>query len=157
MSGSVILARALHVLGVIIWIGGVAFVTAVLIPACGALSVDGPAQFERLERRFAWIARAMVLLVGVTGFYMMEQLDLWAMFSQARFWWLHAMVGVWTVFVIILFIAEPLSHKQFADRLRRDPVGTFRIMRIMHWTLLGASLVAAAGAVAGAHGYAIFE
>ena len=32
------IARALHVLAVLIWIGGVAFVTLVLLPACRALS-----------------------------------------------------------------------------------------------------------------------
>ena len=45
------IARALHVLAVLLWIGGVAFVTWVLLPACRALA-EPQAQldlFERLE------------------------------------------------------------------------------------------------------------
>ena len=53
------IARAIHVLAVLIWIGGVAFVTMVMIPACRAMA-EPEAQlelFERLEHRFAAIAR----------------------------------------------------------------------------------------------------
>jgi uncharacterized membrane protein len=153
MSDAAVLARVLHVIGVVVWIGGVSFVTAVLIPACAALPpAEGPQQFERLERRFAWIARAMVLLVGASGFYMLAKLDLWPLFRQANFWWLHAMLAVWTVFAVILFVLEPLGHRRFAQRMRRDPAGTFRLVRLVHWFLLAASLITVAGAVAGTHG-----
>jgi uncharacterized membrane protein len=47
-----ILARVVHVLGVVIWIGGVAMVTLVLLPIARA-SVDGVALFEMVERRFS--------------------------------------------------------------------------------------------------------
>jgi uncharacterized membrane protein len=158
VTGAVILARVLHVIGVAIWIGGVGFVTAVLIPACAALPAEqAQQQFEQLERRFAWIARAMVLLVGATGFCMMAELDLWPLFRQASFWWLHAMVAVWTIFAVILFIVEPLGHRRFAERRRRNPAGSFRLVRFGHWFLLTVSLIAIAGAVAGAHGYALFQ
>lgn len=49
------LARVLRVLGVVLWIGGVAFVTLVLLPAVKR-SVDPAARvefFERLEAGFA--------------------------------------------------------------------------------------------------------
>ncbi|MGE5768995.1 MAG: hypothetical protein ACM32G_01715 [Betaproteobacteria bacterium] len=31
---------------------------------------EGTALFERIEGRFAWQARAWILLVGATGFYL---------------------------------------------------------------------------------------
>ena len=42
------IARALHVLAVLIWIGGVAFVTLVLIPACRGMA---EAQAQRMLAR----------------------------------------------------------------------------------------------------------
>jgi uncharacterized membrane protein len=147
------LVRAAHVLGVVIWIGGVVFVTTVLLPALAA--DHAPARrlqvFQRLEGRFAWVARACVAVVGVTGFWMVRRLELWPRFSDPTAWWLHAMVGVWMVFALILFVAEPLVlHRRMAQG--RDPARTFRQLTLMHWALLAASLAAVFGAVAGAHG-----
>ena len=69
MMDPAIAARALHVLGVVLWIGGVAFVTTVLLPAVRRLKApeERVEFFETLERRFAWQARGTTLLVGATG------------------------------------------------------------------------------------------
>ena len=78
------IARALHVLAVLLWIGGVAFVTWVLLPACHALA-EPQAQldlFERLEQRFAAIARWSVLLAGASGLWLTWRLDAWARFAD---------------------------------------------------------------------------
>lgn len=149
------LARVLHVLGVVVWIGGVAFVTAVLLPALR--SIDDlelrAGMFERLEGRFAWIARGAVLLVGISGLYMIVAFDLWDRFSQPSYWWMHAMVGVWLIFALMLFIAEPLFlHRRFAKLLRDRPNETLSLIQRAHWLLLGLSLVTIVGAVAGVHG-----
>jgi hypothetical protein len=68
----IMLARALHVLGVVLWIGGVGMVTTVLLPAVRRFrdSTDRIALFESIEGRFAGQARFSSLLVGGTGFYM---------------------------------------------------------------------------------------
>lgn len=147
------IVRAAHVLGVVIWIGGVAFVTMVLLP--GLAADYAPARrlqaFHRLEGRFTWIARASVAVVGVSGVWMARRLELWPRFSDPTAWWLHAMVGVWAVFALILFVAEPLVlHRRMAQS--RDPARTFRRLALMHWVLLAVSLVAVFGAAAGAHG-----
>lgn len=154
------IARALHVLGVVVWIGGVGMVTAVILPAARAfrsseMSVE---MFEAVERRFIWIARAMTLIVGLSGLYMLWALDLWSRFAYAAFWWMHAMVAVWALFTIMLFIVEPFFlHDKFVARARTDPAGTFARMLRFHWILFAASLVTIFGAVAGAHGYAFFQ
>ena len=70
----VVVARALHVLAIVIWIGGVAMVTMVVLPALrrGDLGANRLQVFEAIERRFAWHARAATIIVGLTGFYMTD-------------------------------------------------------------------------------------
>jgi uncharacterized membrane protein len=48
----VILARALHVIGVVLWIGGVAFVTSIFLPVANRRS-ERLQLFDAIERRFA--------------------------------------------------------------------------------------------------------
>jgi uncharacterized membrane protein len=153
------IARALHVLAIVLWIGGVGFVTTVLLPA--VRRVKTPAEriafFDAIERKFAWQARATTLLAGLTGFYMTERLDLWSRFSVPAYWWMHAMVAVWALFTIMLFIAEPLVlHRQFHERANADPEATFLLIERMHRVLLFAGLITVLGAVAGSHGLVLF-
>ena len=60
--------RVLHVLGVVIWIGGVGMVTAVVLPEKYASAEERMRVFEAVESRL-WIARAMTLLVGFSGLW----------------------------------------------------------------------------------------
>lgn len=150
-----VLARVLHVLGVVVWIGGVAMVTTVLLPAVrGAVAPERRVEFfERVESRFAAQARWTTLLAGATGFWLAWRLDLWARFAEARFWWMHAMVLLWGLFTLVLYVLEPLFlHRWFIERARRAPESTFRLVTGLHWGLLAASLITVAGAVAGSHG-----
>src|SRR5215472_10311987 len=94
------LALALHLLAVVLWIGGVAMVTTVLLPAIGRLP-NGPqrfALFDTIERRFARQARGTSLVAGITGFYMVYRLGFRREFLMPAFWWLDAMVLVWLLF-----------------------------------------------------------
>lgn len=149
------IARALHVLGVVLWIGGVAMVTTVLLPAVRTFksAEERVAFFERVEARFATQARWTTALVGVTGFWLTWRFDLWWRFADARHWWMHAMVAVWGIFTLMLFVIEPLFlHKRLQQRAQRDPVGTFAVVQGLHWFLLSISLITIIGAVAGSHG-----
>jgi uncharacterized membrane protein len=58
------LARAVHVIAVLFWIGGVGFVTRVLMPTLKAteLPQDRLRRFQQMEARFAWQARLWVCL-----------------------------------------------------------------------------------------------
>jgi uncharacterized membrane protein len=148
------IARAAHVLAVVTWIGGVAFVTLVLLPALrneqAASRMD---MFERLERRFARQAKLSVVIAGLSGFYMTRELMAWDRFLDIRFWWMHAMVAVWLIFATVLFVAEPLFlHAWFHRYARENPDGSFRVLQRMHYVLLTVSLVTVAAAVLGAHG-----
>lgn len=149
------IARALHVFGVVLWIGGVGFVTTVLLPSVRRMKdpAERVAFFEAVEGRFAWQARGTTLLVGLSGLYLVHAWELWDRFTQIGFWWMHAMVLVWAVFTSMLFVAEPLFlHRWFLERARARPEEAFRLIERMHWVLLTISLVTVLGAVAGSHG-----
>ena len=149
-------ARVLHVLGVVFWIGGVAMVTTVLIPAMAQMrsSSERMEFFGRIESRFAPQARLTTLIVGVSGFYMVYILNAWSRFAELRYWWMHAMVLVWAIFTLMLFVVEPfVLRRQVKQTDYRDTDRSFRRMRRMHKILLTLSLIALTGAVAGSHGW----
>ncbi len=148
------LARALHVLAVVLWIGGVGMVTTVVLPA---IRSDFPpdrrfAAFNALETRFAMQARLTTLVAGASGFYMAWRLNAWSRFGSAAFWWMHAMVLTWLVFTLMLFVLEPLLGRLLSRRAASAPEPTFRLLEWLHRFLLVASLLTIAGAVAGSHG-----
>jgi uncharacterized membrane protein len=155
----VALARALHVLGVVIWIGGVAMVTMVLLPAVqrGDLGQNRLQVFEAIERRFAWHARFATIVVGLTGFYMTQRLEFWDRFRSGGFWWMHAMVCLWLLFTLVLFVAEPLVlHRWFHARATATPDAAFALLHRAHWLLLVLSVITILGAVAGSEGVSLF-
>ena len=151
----VTLARAVHVLSVLHWFGGVAFVTGVVLPAVSQLVEPARrlAMFEAIERRFARQVRVSVPLAGLSGAYMAERLDAWPRFIEPAGWWLAAMAIVWLLFMVVLFVLEPLVlHDWFARRALADPDGAFALASRLHWILLTAGTLTAAAGVLGAHG-----
>lgn len=155
----VILMRALHVVAVVIWIGGVAMATTALLPAVrrGDLGPDRLRVFQAIERRFVWQARAATIIVALTGFYMTERLGLWERFRSAEFWWMHAMVGVWLLFTLLLFVVEPfILARRLQSWAATDPAALFAFLHRAHWLLLVLSLVTIFGAVAGSQGLTLF-
>lgn len=149
------IARAVHVLAIVHWIGGLAMVTLVVLPSImrSVPAADRLRLFETIEGRFAFQARASTLIAGASGLYMTYRLAAWDRFTDPAFWWMYAMVLVWAIFTVVLFIAEPLFlHKWFHERAARDPEGTFRLVQRMHILLLTLSLITVAAGVLGAHG-----
>ncbi|HZV93881.1 MAG TPA: hypothetical protein VFF72_11730, partial [Caldimonas sp.] len=72
------------------------------------------------------------------------------------FWWMDAMVLLYLVFTVMLFVLEPYAlRRHFDARAGRDPAAALRTMLRLHRVLLAASLVTIAGAVAGSHGWLI--
>lgn len=149
-----VLARVLHVLAIVHWIGGVAMVTLVVLPQMQTLAAtDRIATFEKLEGRFGAQAKLSTLLAGLSGLWMLWSTDGWGLFLSPAYWWLHLMAVVWAIFTLVLFVLEPLFlHRWFRDRAVRDPEGTFALVLRLHRVLLALSALAVAGAVQGAHG-----
>ena len=108
----VAIARALHVLAVVIWLGGVA---------------------------------------------MVARLDLWDRFAMPEFWWMHAMVCLWALFSLILFVAEPLIAHHWLEReaATRSDAAFARLHRL-HWVLLVLGALTILAAVAGSNGLVLY-
>lgn len=147
------LARALHVLAILHWIGGVLFVTLVVLEGHGEprAILD---RFRAVERRFAPQARLSVLIAGLSGTWLVARLDLWWRFVEpSLFCWMWAMVAVWTLFAVALYLAEPLFlHDWFDGLAQRDPQRALTLARRFHRVLAGLALLTVAGTVAGVHG-----
>ncbi|NQY88919.1 MAG: hypothetical protein HRT51_14440 [Colwellia sp.] len=151
-----VVARSVHVLAVVIWIGGVAFITTVLLPAIAKIvdSEQRIALFEQLENKFSVQAKVMTLATGISGYYMLDFLNAWQRYQDLQFWWLHLMTLIWFIFTVVLFVLEPLFlHHWFLQQAKKDAEKTFAKIQRMHQVLLTLSLVAVFGAVAGSHGY----
>ena len=84
---------------------------------------------------------------------MTHRLDAWYRFLDPGFWWMHAMVAIWLVFTLVLFVFEPLFlHSWFAERSAHAPEETMALVWRGHLVLMTLSLVTVIASVLGAHG-----
>jgi uncharacterized membrane protein len=152
----VVLAQAVHITSVVVWIGGVGFLTTVLLPAIrrSHMPAERLTAFLQFEGSFVGQARIAVALVGLSGIYMVHQLGLWGLFYVARSWWMHAMVSLWLTFAVMLFILEPFYfHRRWEALAQNDATGqAFAKLQRLHQRLFFLSLTVVFAASAGAHG-----
>jgi uncharacterized membrane protein len=149
------LARAIHVLALVHWIGGVAAVTTIVLPRARRLpeAIDAVAAFESFERPFASQARISILVAGLSGVYMLMKLDAWNRFLNASFWWLHLMVVVWILFALMIYVLEPLVlHRRFQDFAMKEKDFAFTVATRVHAVALSVAFLAIGAGVLGAHG-----
>jgi uncharacterized membrane protein len=148
-------ARALHVLALVHWIGGVAMVTTIVLPRARVLANAHAAlaAFDAFEAPFATQARFSILLAGLSGFYMLNKMQAWTLLLDPRFWWLALMVAVWAVFALVVFVLEPLVvHRLFHAYALRDKDRAFSLAIRLHAVALTISCVAIVVGVLGAQG-----
>ena len=151
-----VLARVIHVLCVILWIGGVAMITTILFPVIATMPTTEKKIefFNHIKKRFATQARYTILFTGLSGFYMVHILDAWSRFTELRYWWMHAMVIIWLFFMLMLFVMEPrVLRRKVKKQTQDNPNKVFTMMQKKHWVLLGLSLITVIGATAGSHGW----
>ena len=158
MVDDVAVALAFHVLAIIHWIGGLAFVTLIVLPLARLRSTgkEGVALFDSVERRFAAQVRFSIPVAGATGLWMTYRMDLWGRFADPHFWWMSAMLGLWLVFVLMVFVLEPLLHERFEQQARLDPASTLRRITRLHVFLLTLAALTVLGAVVGGRGFDFF-
>lgn len=153
------IARIVHIIGVILWIGGLAFVTTVILPTIKKFKskeekIDF---FEKVEHKFAVQSRITTLIVGLSGLHMVARLKAWERFLDISYWWLHLMALIWLIFTLMLFVLEPFFlKKRLMEKAKIDPDAVYRKMYKTHLHLLLLSLLAIIGGVAGAHGWLFF-
>lgn len=142
--------RGIHVLAVLLWIGGVAFVTTVLIPSLQK-NHDDYETFERLERRFGLQAKFTTQIALLSGLGMLSATNSWGRLLNT--WWLWLMVITWAIFTLMLFVLEPfLIHSFLHRRAKSDPKGTLILLQRLHYILLTFGLLTMVAGVIGAHG-----
>ncbi len=135
---------AFHVLGVVWWVGGVAMVTATLLPIFNRLPADERIQrIKQLEGRFANQARIAVLVVGITGFWMYSIVPE----AIAHSWWVGLMLLVWVLSTVMLFVAEPLRLPAKLGVIHKP-----RAFLVIHAVLLALALAAVFCGIVGARG-----
>jgi uncharacterized membrane protein len=151
-----IVALMLHLIAVVIWIGGIAAVTTVMFPAMRRFESNEQKawMFAQIENRFRPQARTAWLIVGLSGIYMVYSLHAWAWFTAGHFWWMDAMVALWLLFGLMLFLIEPLIVAPRLEReLTNEPAKALARIETLHWIILIVSLLVIAAVVAGVQGW----
>ncbi len=118
-------AKLLHVLGVVVWVGGMFFAYLALRPA--AAQIEPPQRLKLwqgvLQRFFFWVWIAVALILG-SGLYMMQQLG-----------GLNAPLYVYAMMLTGIFMVLIFAHVYFAPfrRLQRSTA-------MQDWKTAGAAL-----------------
>lgn len=142
-----VIALTIHVLSIVIWIGGVAFVTLVTFPMILRMekSLEMVMVFQGVEHRFGKIAKAMVIVAGLSGLYL-----LYVKGFSAGVW---IMIVLWVVYASLLFGLEKMIFKKLFSKpgAQADMKTIFNALQIFHWIVLGLSLVAIAAGIYAGH------
>lgn len=155
MINDIALARAVHVLAIVHWIGGVGAVTTIVLPRARKIADPGAAvaAFEAFERPFAFQARISIFLAGLSGAYMLTRMQAWRLLYSASFWWLDLMIAVWLLFAVMIYVLEPLViHRLFHKAVLRDKDSALKAAMLLHAAALTAAAATIIAGVLGAAG-----
>lgn len=139
-----VVALIVHVISIVVWIGGVAFVTMITFPMIQRAdnSFEQVMMFQGVEHRFSKVAKVMVVLAGLSGFYLIHEKGL-----HFGVW---VMIVLWSVYAALLFGLEKLIFsklfKQTPDS-KQDTKKVFAILQAFHWVVLALSLFAVAAGI----------
>jgi uncharacterized membrane protein len=144
----------IHVICVIVWIGGVAFVTTVIFPMMYRTegSLEKALLFQGVEHRFAGIVKWLIGIVGITGFWLLFAKYGLAILAQPKAAGLVIMIFAWALYTTILLLERKIFGRIFADPEKIDMNKALRMINVMHWFLLAISFSAVAGGVWFGHG-----
>lgn len=145
---------AAHVIGVVLWIGGVAFVTMVVFPMIMRLenSLEKVLFFQGVEHGFAKIAKISVVVVGVTGVLLLQITGKWNIMFKASGIGPTLMTVVWVFYVLVLMFEGRLFKAIFRGEAQQDTAKVFYRLSVFHWLILGISLLAIGVGVWTGHG-----
>jgi uncharacterized membrane protein len=142
---------AIHVIAVVLWIGGLAYVTMVIFPSM--YKMEKPLEkilfFQSAEHRFAPFARIYSIVVGLSGLFMVHLLYRGDFLSilDGKGIFIVIMFSIWVLWVIMLFGLEKVVIKKLLDNLAKSPDKLkvdviFKRMNIFHWFMLLLSITA---------------
>jgi putative copper export protein len=150
----------IHLLTVILWIGGLSFITTMIFPII--IKTEDPLAkvllFRKVEHRFARTARIYNLVTGASGLIMVLIMGWQKVLFTGAGLPLLIMVLIWVFWFVMLFGLEPLVIRKMLERMMKnsekmDIDAVFSRMNRMHWFLLVLSFVAATGGAVFAHGF----
>lgn len=148
-----------HIVAVILWIGGLVFVTGVVLPM--AIKTPDALQkvltLQRIEHRFAPLAKWYNIITGVTGFAMVYLMGFEGLYFTKEGAALTFMTAVWLFWFVMLVGLEPVIIRKMLEKMAResgqmDIDGIFRKVKKLHWFMVAVSLLAAAAGAVVAHG-----
>jgi uncharacterized membrane protein len=144
----------IHVICVIVWIGGVSFVTTVIFPMMYRTegSLEKALLFQGVEHRFAAIVKWLIGIVGVTGFWLLSAKYGFAVLAEPRGIGIVIMIFAWALYTTVLLSERRIFGRIFADPEKIDMNKALRMINVMHWFLLTVSYSAVAGGVWFGHG-----
>lgn len=145
---------AVHATLLVLWIGGVAFVTMIIFPMLLKMedSFEKVLTFQRIENTFAKHARIYAWSTGITGFLLLYlRGEDAALFTRTTIG-SSVMVVVWTVYVLVLTFEKRLFGIIFRDQKDIDAGKIFFRLSVFHWVVLGLSLAAIFVGVLAGHG-----
>ncbi|HEB01878.1 MAG TPA: hypothetical protein ENI12_01445 [Nitrospirae bacterium] len=134
----------IHVVTVLMWIGGVGFVTVVVFPMLLRMddTLEMVLMFHRMENRFARHAKVYIWIVGITGFLMLylegRFAGLWSMDNLG----ILVMIGAWAFYLLVLTFEKKIFGIVFGKPEEMDGKKVFRMLTGFHWVVLGVSLLA---------------
>jgi uncharacterized membrane protein len=145
---------AVHVLGVVIWIGGVAFVTMIVFPMITRMenSLEKVIFFQGIEHRFAMVAKSSVGVVGLTGGWLLYITGEWRILFSMPGLGPTLMFLVWTMYLLVLLFEGKLFKMIFRGRAQQDTDKVFSLLSRSHWVVLSLSLLAVGVGVWAGHG-----
>jgi uncharacterized membrane protein len=142
-----VVALIIHVISIIVWIGGVAFVTMVTFPMIqrGSSSLEQVMMFQGTEHRFGKIAKTMVILAGLSGLYLIK--------VKGMSFGVWFMIILWAVYASLLFGLEKMIFRKLFNKPSEqiDTKKIFALLQGFHWIVLTLSFVAVAAGIWAAH------
>jgi len=142
-----ITALTIHIVSVVVWIGGVSFVTLVTFPMILRMdkSLEMVLMFQGVEHRFGSIAKVMVILAGLSGLFLIYEKGI-----STAVW---IMIVVWAFYASLLFGLEKMIFKKLFGKPEQqtDMKKVFNLLQVFHWVVLGLSFLAIAAGVYAGH------
>jgi len=147
------LLAALHVITIVLWIGGVAFVTMIIFPLLLKMEdgLEKVMMFQRVENTFARHARYYAWTTAITGSILLYVTGQHTQLFTRSTVGVSIMIVVWTVYILVLTFEKKIFGIVFKDK-NLDASRIFLRLSVFHWIVLGLSLTAVFAGVWTGHG-----
>lgn len=145
---------AIHVTIVVLWIGGVSFVTIIVFPMLLKMdeSLEKILMFQRIESVFAKQARIYAWIVGPTGFLLLYLKGMHKLLFTGNAIGPSIMLVIWIFYTLVLTFEKKVFAILFKDPKKFDAQKVFARLSRGHWIIMGVSLAAVFFGVIGGHG-----